>query len=410
MSLISHNTAAPTTATHSGRTIGTVFQSATVPRPVAGVTRSHAWLGLATLAALVVVGTIVGRSGNLALVVIGAAAALGAGATLFLAGPRLLVCGAVVATGGVVLVGGGRSSNVVWFAICVINAWCVLRGGTRLGATYWIGALLLFAGEWSFADHDLGWASWIVGVSVTVGSATLIRHQLTLVEQMQMMQIDLDRQSRAEERNRIARELHDVIAHSLTVSMLHVSSARLAVEHDPADAVRALLEAERLGRQSLADVRATVGLLRTAGDALDPPTPGIQDLPDLVAQMNHARVDVALLVDGDLTGLPTTTGSTAYRIVQEALTNAAKHAPGSPVMVRVTAHDDHLDVDVDSGSGRGSRPAAAVPGSVSGSGLGLLSMRERAQAVGGTCTAGPVGSRWRVHALLPRHGEPGPST
>src|ERR1700712_1636431 len=107
----------------------------------------------------------------------------------------------------------------------------------------------------------------MIGVSLTIAATALIRHQLTLVAQLQAMQADLDRRSRAEERNRIARELHDVIAHSLTVTLLHVSSARLAVEHDPQDAVRALLEAERLGRESLAEVRATVGLLRTEADS-----------------------------------------------------------------------------------------------------------------------------------------------
>ena len=113
--------------------------------------------------------------------------------------------------------------------------------------------------------HDPGWGAWTAGVSFTVLAALLIRHQLTLVEQMRGLQADLAQRSRAEERNRIARDLHDVIAHSLTVSLLHVSSARLAVEHDPEDAARALADAERLTRQSLADVRATVGLLRATG-------------------------------------------------------------------------------------------------------------------------------------------------
>ena len=92
-------------------------------------------------------------------------------------------------------------------------------------------------------------------------SALLVRHELELVEQLRAAQAGLAERARAEERNRIARELHDVIAHTLTVSLLHVTSARLAVEHDPADAGRALAEAERLGRESLTEVRTTIGLL-----------------------------------------------------------------------------------------------------------------------------------------------------
>ena len=161
---------------------------------------------------------------------------------------------------------------------------------------------------------------------------TLVRHEFVLVERLRAAQADLEARSRAEERNRIARELHDVIAHSLTVSLLHLSSARLAVEHDdPADAARALAEAERLGRQSLAEVRATMGVLHadpTRG--ITPPVPGVDQLPRLVEQLRGAGADVSLAV-GRRRRLPATTGSTVYRIVQEALTNATRHAPGSAV-------------------------------------------------------------------------------
>ena len=131
----------------------------------------------------------------------------------------------------------------------------------------------------------------------------LVRHEFVLVERLRAAQADLAERSRAEERNRIARELHDVIAHSLTVSLLHVTSARLAVEHDPADASRALAEAERLGRQSLTEVRATMGLLRPApARASPPPVPGAGQLPELVEQLRDAGADVSLVIDGDIDG------------------------------------------------------------------------------------------------------------
>ena len=191
----------------------------------------------------------------------------------------------------------------------------------------------------------------------------------------------LAEQTRTEERARIARELHDVIAHSLTVSLLHVTSARLAVEHDPAAASRALAEAERLGRRALTEVRATVGLLRVDDRGeVAPPVPGGEQVPMLVEQFRRAGVPVCPAIEGDLSALPETVGSTLYRIVQEALTNAVKHAPGARVTVEVAATNGHVDVRVDS---------AGIPRH--GTGMGLTNMAERARALGGTCTAGPGG-------------------
>lgn len=191
-----------------------------------------------------------------------------------------------------------------------------------------------------------------------------------------------------------------MIAHSLTVSLLHVTSARLAVEHDPEDAARALAEAERLGRQCLAEVRATMGLLQPARpNGIAPPVPGLDQLPHLVERLSEAGADIGLAVDTGLEGLPATTGSTLYRIVQESLTNATRHAPGAPVNVRVAAWDRALEVTVDS---------AGPPGR--GAGLGLEGMSERARAVGGTCTAGPGGRGWLVRASLPYEIDRGPDS
>jgi signal transduction histidine kinase len=292
---------------------------------------------------------------------------------------------------GIVLLASGEPGSLGWFGVCVLGGWCALGCPTVVAVAYWVASVTLFGAEWAFAVHDPGWAAWSAGVTFTMLAGLLIRHQLALVEQMRELQADLAQRSRVEERSRIARDLHDVIAHSLTVSLLHVSSARLAVEHDPEDAARALADAERLTRQSLADVRATVGLLRSKhDDDIAPPPPGIRDLPRLVDELRAAQADVSLVVDGDLDELPATTGSTVYRIVQESLTNAARHAPGSNVQVHVAACDGHVDVDVDS---------SGPPGN--GSGIGLTSMRERAEAVGGTLQAGPAGDGWLVHASLP---------
>jgi len=325
----------------------------------------------------------------------GAALALAGGTPLFLARSRLAPAAGAVAAAGVVLAGNADSRDLVWFALLVVVGWVILAGGIRIGLAYWTAGVAVFAAEWLWAVRDPGWAPWTAGLAATALAMALVRHQLVLVEALQTAQAGLAERSAAEERNRIAREIHDVIAHSLTVSLLHISAARLAVETDPADAARALAEAERLARQSLDEVRGTMGLLGRGSGApgVAPPAPGAPQVPELIGQLRRAGADVTLVVDGDLGTLPATTGSTLYRIAQEALTNATKHAPGSAVQVQVDVTGDTVEFSVGSAG-----PARQ------GTGMGLQGMRERALAVGGTCSAGPDGCGWRVHARLPLSG------
>ena len=347
------------------------------------------WSGLAAFTALVAVGL---ARMNPSPPVAVAAAVVAAGAGVLLAQQRRpLLVYAAVATGGIAVLGHGLPSNVGWFAVCLLGAWCVLTGSRRDGLVYWAAAMALFAAEWLWVKPDPGWGAWMAGTTLSVLGGLLIRHEVDLVSQLRAAQAGLAERARAEERNRIARELHDVIAHTLTVMLLHVSSARLAVEHDLADAARALAEAERLGRESLAEVRLTVGMLHHDGETgRTAPLPGVDDLPALVARFRSAGADVALTIDGDTGRLPATTGLAVYRIVQEALTNAVKHAPGSPTAVQLAVDADAVRLAVDS---------AAEPGS--GTGVGVFSMRERAESLGGSCRAGPGGRGWLVQATLP---------
>jgi signal transduction histidine kinase len=256
--------------------------------------------------------------------------------------------------------------------------------------------MILFTAEWLWVKADHGWGAWLAGVTLTAAFSILIRRDRDLLRQLRQAQAGLAEQARVAERNRIARELHDVIGHTLTVSLLHVQSARLAVQHDPADAARALAEAERLGRECLAEVRTTVGMLREDdGPASTAPLPGAGGLPALVEQFRSAGADVTLTVGGDAARLPATTGLAVYRIVQEALTNAVKHAPGSPTEIRLNVSGNEVTLTADS---------RAEPGPGTGTGLGVVSMRERAEALGGTCEAGPGGRGWLVRATLPLTG------
>ena len=143
---------------------------------------------------------------------------------------------AALATAGIAVLGNGMSSNIGWFAVCLLAGWCVLAGSRREGLAYWAGAMLLFAAEWLWGQPDPGWGAWLAGTTLTVAFSLLIRHDRDLLRRLRLAQAGLAERARAQERNRIARELHDVIGHTLTVSLLHVQSARLAVEHDPADA------------------------------------------------------------------------------------------------------------------------------------------------------------------------------
>ena len=333
--------------------------------------------------------------------VAGAVVAVGA-AVLLVLGWRPVLLYAAVATAGIAMLGHGMSNNVGWIAVCLIATWCVLMGSRLEGLLYWAGAMILFAVEWLVVKPDPGWGAWLAGVTLTAAFGLLIRHDRDLLRQLRQAQAGLAQQARAQERNRIARELHDVIGHTLTVSLLHVQSARLAVEHDPADAARALAEAERLGRECLAEVRTTVGILRE-DDAADrsAPLPGASGLPALVEQFRAAGADVTLTVEGDVAGLPATTGLAVYRIAQEALTNAAKHAPGAPTEVRLRVWAGEVTLTADSRAAPGQVPAS---GTGAGTGLGVLSMRERAESVGGSCEAGPGGRGWLVRATLPLTG------
>jgi len=364
---------------------GGLAQSAGLP---AGWVR---WLALGVFALVAAAGAL-RLNPDPAAAVAAAVVSVGAGVLLALRW-RPLLAYAAVAAAGIAVLGVNMASNVGWFAVCLITMWCALIGGRRDGLACWAAAMIFFAAEWLWFDADPGWGAWMGGTTLSVLAALLIRHEIDLVWQLRAAQAGLAERARAEERNRIGRELHDVIAHTLTVSLLHITSARLAVEHDPADAARALAEAERLGRESLDEVRTAVGMLRPPGDGdggRTTPLPGIEGLPGLVERFRSAGAQISLTVDGDTGRLPATTGLAVYRILQEALTNTVKHAAGARTDVRLTVGDKTVRLAVDS---------AAEPGT--GTGLGLVSMHERAELLGGTCEAGPGGQGWLVAATLP---------
>jgi signal transduction histidine kinase len=198
------------------------------------------------------------------------------------------------------------------------------------------------------------------------------------------------------ERERLARELHDVIAHSVSVMTVQSTAARRVLEKDPAQAATAMEAVERTGRDAMAEMRRMVSVLRPpARDDMLTPQPGIEDLDVLVEQMEAAGLRVEMRMEGEPCVVPVAVGLSAYRIVQEALTNTLKHAGpvGSEVVVRYAPETIEIEC-VDSGG----------PGStgIANGGHGLAGMRERAALLGGEVTARPApDGGFRVRATLP---------
>ena len=205
-----------------------------------------------------------------------------------------------------------------------------------------------------------------------------------------------ERQAAADERRRIARELHDIVAHRVTTIVIQAESGA-ATADDPDRARQAFGTIAGSGRQALDELRRLLGLLREDDEtAATAPQPGLARLDELVADARGAGLTVDTRVDGDMGGLPAGVDLTAYRIVQEALTNALRHARTSAT-VHVSREARSVVVEVRNPLGSG----AAANGSGDGAGRGLAGMRERVRVYDGELTARAVGDEWVVHAALP---------
>jgi signal transduction histidine kinase len=176
--------------------------------------------------------------------------------------------------------------------------------------------------------------------------------------------------------------------------MLHLSGARLALAAgDTDEATAALADAEAAGRSAMAEIHRSVGLLGH-GDGTDPPTPCAADLPELVDGFRRAGLDVRFCLDGDLAAVPLASGLTAYRLVQESLSNAVKHAPGAAVELNIRVDSDELTI-------RAVNAVMAATPRASSGGNGVRGMAERAALLGGTVVAGNGDGTWKVDAHIP---------
>jgi signal transduction histidine kinase len=205
----------------------------------------------------------------------------------------------------------------------------------------------------------------------------------------------------AEERLRIAGDLHDLVGHGLSTIAVQSSTARVAIDAGDEQAARAALTAvESTSRTAMREMRQLLAVLRDRpanGSERDAPAPGLTDIATLVNNVRAGGVAVTADLPAGTARVPAAVQLCAYRVVQEALTNAVKHAPGAIVTVQVTAAEGVLRVVVDSSGG--TRPQREAEGS----GLGLAGIRARVAAAGGQSSIGATANGWRVDAQLPLH-------
>jgi len=265
----------------------------------------------------------------------------------------------------------------------------------------WVVALVTFVAmalpfvPFVLVEHDVGSVYFAFGGAFSVLVGLLLRRTTRLATELRRADAELAEGAARDERQRIARDVHDLVAHSLTVVVLHVGGARRLIRTDPEAAEAALGEAERVSRESLDAIRGAVGLLRQVGE------PQVQslDLERLVTTYRSAGVLVGLHIDGDVEALPLPVRVTLYRVVQEALANAGRHgARGAEVTVV-------LEVGRESVLARVSNDYAAAPNrALPAHHFGLLGLREQALSLGGHLTSGPDGSTWVVECRLPLAG------
>jgi signal transduction histidine kinase len=293
----------------------------------------------------------------------------------------------------------------IWGGVEVIPysiAWgCAIYGLTVWTAPRTFTIAVVFVGVSNLAGAALA-GSFANGVpfAVIVAAAMLLVRRVVRDRERRAQLAERERDVAAreavvEERARIARELHDAVAHHVSVMVVQAGAERRTLEGSN-DGTREVLETiERTGRSALTEMRRLLGMLRDETDHPLHPQPGLADVPTLVSQLRDAGLAVRLEMDGDRRELPVGIELSAYRIVQEALTNALKHAGDAEATVHVRYGSDLLELEITDDGGGGHE--SSLPG-----GHGLVGMRERVALYGGRFRASPnPAGGFTVHALLP---------
>jgi signal transduction histidine kinase len=297
----------------------------------------------------------------------------------------------------------GSSQGLGTFLIPLIAAYTLGEGGSLRRGLIGMAALLAMGAVWDASDpsdagrltEHAGQVIWLTPWVVAFLFGLYWRSRRVNLDQAVREQAGRAERAVAEERTRIARELHDAIGHSVAVMTVQTSAVRRLLHGDQDKERTALETVEATGREAMAEMRKIVGVLRTGDEAPDlAPPPSLAQLDRLAGNFRHAGLAVDLQITGDTAAVPPGLSATVYRVVQESLTNALKHAAARQVRVLIECREDRLEVTVtDDGRGGAADPAK---------GAGLAGMRERVKVYGGTLLAGPAaGGGFTVHAVLP---------
>ncbi len=307
------------------------------------------------------------------------------------------------------------SSAAVFLALFAVGAYSTTPRGRNAVRTLIAGLSLIALLVALFRNVDFvtfeGAAIAVINISVNfaffaaawiLGEVWRQRQEAAAELEERAAQLAAERESRArravvEERVRISRELHDVVAHHVSVMGVQAAGARAVLDRDPERAKAALEAVEHAGRTAVAELQKLVGLLREADDVGSAaPQPTMTDVENLLESTRAAGLPVTLRVVGRSRPVPSSVALSVYRIVQEALTNIMKYAPGAPTTVVLTHTSSGITVEVVNDAPR------STPDAEPGGGRGMIGMRERAAMLGGTFSAGPVaGGGFRVAAELP---------
>jgi signal transduction histidine kinase len=292
------------------------------------------------------------------------------------------------------------------FVFVMVMAYSVAANSDRVRALAGLGVILAAAAAWTFADpkqvtvrEHLAGLAWLAPALVVWLTGLLVHRHRVAEKRQARTAAQQEREERAraavdEERTRIARELHDAVGHSVSVMTLQASAVRRLLKPDQTKELEALAAVERTGREALAEMRRMVGILRDPEEkSALAPQPRLAQVDRLIEDVREAGLPVRLRVAGDVVSLPAGLDLTAYRVVQEGLTNTLKHSDATAAEVLIRFVGGQVEIEVtDNGSG----PVEADDG------YGLIGLRERVAFYGGELAAGPADTHgFRLRARLP---------
>jgi signal transduction histidine kinase len=314
---------------------------------------------------------------------------------------RLAYLGAVFAP---LIPGQNRVDTGLYVLLTITFVVASLRNGLRPSL---VMAALMLLPVWLWTGPD-----WVYPIRLTVGLVILTAalyavgrwsgDRRALAAQTRQTTQQRERNAVLEERARIAREMHDVVAHRMSMIAVQAETAPYRITGLPGNAQAEFAALSQSAREALTEMRGLLGVLRSAdGEAELVPQPQLGDVPELVAAARRAGAEVTLAMPDNSKRLPATVGLTAYRIVQESLSNAGRHAPGARISVVVREEPRYVRIDIKN------EPPAAGQRRTDGTGHGLAGMRERVALIGGQLHAGPeADGGFAVRAVLPAGGRP----